>query len=124
MKFIRSLNELTIPLKHKEFLAIFLDNVTAIPTRKKIERLILFGSCARGDATEKSDIDLAALGAEIDDETLWELYDCVPEYSPGKYVENDIFVITNKMFNEHVNTFGMIQKYIAKEGVDLSGLLQ
>lgn len=123
MKLIKSLNELTIPQKHKDFLVIFLKNVTLIPNRKKIERLILFGSCARGNATEKSDIDLAALGAEIDDETLWELYDCVPEYAPGKYVENDIIVITNKLYDEHINSFGMVQKYIAKEGVDLSELL-
>ena len=123
MKLIKSLNELTMPQKHKDFLEIFLENITVISNREKIERLVLFGSCARGDATEKSDIDIVALGAEIDDETLWELYDCVPEYTPGKYVENDIFVISNKLYDEHVNSFGMIQKYIAKEGVDLIELL-
>jgi predicted nucleotidyltransferase len=124
MKQINSLNELVIPQKHKDFLAVFLKNVNSISNRGKIERLILFGSCARGDATEKSDIDLAALGAEVDDETLWELYDCVPEYTPGRYVENDIVVITNKLFDEHVNSFGMVQRYIAKDGVDLSELLR
>lgn len=71
MKSIQSLDELTIPKKHKDFLEIFLKNVSAISNRKKIEKLILFGSCARGDATEKSDLDIAALGEEVDDETLW-----------------------------------------------------
>lgn len=123
MKAIKSLDELVIPKKHKAFLEIFIRNAKVISNRGKIERLILFGSCARGEATEKSDIDIAALGTEIDDETLWELYDCVPEYVPGEYVENDILVIPNQLFNEHINSFGMVQKYIAKEGVDLSGLL-
>ena len=123
MRFIRSLDELEIPQKHRDFLEIFIENIGDISNRRKIERLVLFGSCARGDATEKSDIDLAALGVEIDDDTLWELYDCVPEYTSGKYVKNDIIAITNNQYNEHINSFGMVQKYIAKEGIDLSELL-
>jgi len=123
MKTIESLDELMLPQKHKSFLEFFLQKATIITNRNKIERLILFGSCARGDATDKSDIDLAAVGEDIDDETLWELYDCVPEYTPGSYIDNDIIVITNKMFDDHKDSFGMVQKYIAKEGVDLIGLL-
>ena len=124
MKNIKSLNELAIPQKHRDFLKIFLRNAAIISNRRKIERMVLFGSCARGDATEKSDIDIAAIGSEIDDETLWELYDCVPEYVAGEYVNNDILVITDKLYNEHINSFGMVQKYIANEGIDLSELLK
>jgi len=112
-----------MPQRHRDFLEQFLKNVSGISCRKKIERLILFGSCARGNATELSDIDLAALGESIDDETLWELYDCVPEYVPGSYVENDILTLTNKQYIDNLNSFGMVQKYIEKDGVDLSGLL-
>ena len=124
MKKIITLDELSIPDKHREFLERFLENVTAISNLRKIEKLVIFGSCARGEATDQSDIDIVALGEDIDDETLWELYDCTPEYAPGKYVKNDIFAINNSQYNEHINSFGQVQKYIAREGIDISGLLR
>ena len=124
MRSVQSLEDLKLPEKHSVFLDTFLKNVSRLPARWKIERLILFGSCARGDATEESDIDIAAIGEEIDDETLWALYDCTPEYVKGQYVGNDIIAMTNEVFDEHIASFGKVQKYIAKEGIDLSGLLR
>jgi len=124
MKTVQSLEDLCVPEKHSDFLAAFLNNASKIPNRKKIERLVLFGSCARGNATDKSDIDIVAIGKDIDDDTLWQLYDCAPPYVPGQYVKNDIIAMTNSLFEEHIASFGKIQKYIAKEGVDLSGLLR
>jgi len=123
MRMIQSLDDIALPEKHRSFLEQFLMQVAALSEREKIERLVLFGSCARGDATEGSDIDIAAIGEDIDDETLWKLYDCVPAYVPGQYVRNDIIAITNNQFIKHINSFGMVQKYIFREGVDLSGLL-
>ena len=123
MRKIQSLDDLVLPEKHRSFLEQFLTQVAGLSERGKIERLVLFGSCARGEATEGSDIDIAAIGEEIDDETLWMLYDCVPAYVPGEYVRNDIIAITNNQFTKHINSFGMVQKYIQREGVDLSGLL-
>ena len=123
MRKIQSLDDLALPDKHRSFLEQFLMQVAGLSERCKIERLVLFGSCARGEATEGSDIDIAAIGEEIDDETLWKLYDCVPAYVPGQYVRNDIIAITNSQFTKHINSFGMVQKYIFREGVDLSGLL-
>jgi len=122
MRTVKSIEDLRIPERHGSFLIAFLKNVSQIPNRNKIERLVLFGSCARGDATDKSDIDLVAIGNDIDDDTLWQLYDCAP-YVPGQYIQNDIIAMTNSLFEEHIASFGKIQKYIAKEGVDLSGLL-
>jgi len=123
MRTVQSIEDLRIPEKHGNFLVTFLKNVSQIPNRDKIERLVLFGSCARGDATDKSDIDLVAIGNDIDDDTLWQLYECAPPYVPGHYIKNDIITMTNSLFEEHIASFGKIQKYIAKEGVDLSGLL-
>ena len=124
MKTVQSLDDLKLPDKHRKFLEEFLNHVAQLSDRGKIEKLVLFGSCARGDATENSDIDIAAIGEEIDDEILWKLYDCAPAYVPGEYVENDIIAMTSKLYAEHINSFGMVQKYIEKEGVDINGLLQ
>ena len=123
MRKIQSLDDLALPEKHRCFLEQFLMQFAGLSECGKIERLVLFGSCARGEATEGSDIDIAAIGEKIDDETLWKLYDCVPAYVPGQYVKNDIIAITNNQFTKYVNSFGMVQKYIQREGVDLSGLL-
>ena len=43
------------------------------------EEVLLFGSVARGDAGEYSDIDLLALFADIDYETRWKLTRCLEE---------------------------------------------
>ena len=80
MRMILSLDELNLPNKHRSFLEQFINRVATLPDRRRIERLVLFGSCARGEATEMSDIDIVAIGEDIDDDLLWELYDCVPAY--------------------------------------------
>ena len=123
MKKIQSIFDLKLPEKHRAYLEEFLEKVAQLSERDRIEKLVLFGSCARGDASEKSDIDIAAIGESIDDELLWKLYDCMPAYAPEKYVENDIIAITNKQYNENIHSFGMVQKYIEREGIDLIGLL-
>jgi predicted nucleotidyltransferase len=123
MRTINSLVELDIPEKHASFLVEFLKNVSQLSDRSKIERLVLFGSCARGDVTDKSDIDIAVIGEEVDDEILWKLYDCTPRYIPNQYVENDIIAMSRTLFEDNIAVFGKVQKYIAKDGIDLSGLL-
>ena len=124
MKTINSLNELELPTKHKIFLEVFIDNARKINNANKIERLILFGSCARGEAINKSDIDIIALGTELDDNILGDLYYCAPEPDSGFYVENDIIIMTTELYNKNKYTYGMLQKYIEQDGVDISGLLQ
>ena len=51
----KSFDELKIPEKHKTFLKIFLNKIAHSGNAREV---ILFGSCARGTATETSDIDI------------------------------------------------------------------
>ena len=44
------------------------ERVTPICEKYKIDRMWLFGSYARGEADEKSDVDLCIEGGEFDDE--------------------------------------------------------
>ena len=43
-----------------------IDAIIQLATDCNIERVVLFGSRARGDYKERSDIDIAAYGGEID----------------------------------------------------------
>ena len=126
MRTISTLQELNIPAKHKKFISEFLNQAKEINSFDKIESFILFGSCARGDAHEKSDVDILAVGNGLDDETLFDLYDC--EYYPGfndkeNQVNSDVFVNDIHFFNEYKQIIGSFQWRVAKDGVNLNGLL-
>jgi len=127
MKTISSLNELNISMKHKRFILEFLRQAKDISTFGKIDTFILFGSCARGDAHEKSDVDIIAIGDGIGDETLFDLYDC--SVYPGwreneNCVDNDVFVSDQSYFDAHKDEVGSFHWRVAKDGVSLNGLLQ
>ncbi|MCL2365369.1 MAG: nucleotidyltransferase domain-containing protein [Defluviitaleaceae bacterium] len=127
MKIISTLQELNIPLKHQRFITEFLRRAKEIKTFDKIEAFILFGSCARGDAHEKSDVDILAIGDNIGDETLFDLYDC--EWYPGfeskeNFVNSDVFVDNFACFEKQKKVLGSFQWRVAKDGVNLNGLLQ
>ena len=58
MRYVNSLDELDLPNSHKQYLIQLLGYLKMFP---KVEKVILFGSCAKGNATGKSDIDLLFL---------------------------------------------------------------
>ena len=127
MKTISTVQELAIPLKHQRFISEFLRQAKEIETFDRIDAFILFGSCARGEASEKSDVDILAIGEGIGDETLFDLYDC--EWYPGlnsneNFVNSDVFVDDIKHFERQKEVLGSFQWRVAKDGVNLNGLLQ
>ena len=127
MKTISTLQELNIPPKHQRFISEFLRQAKEIKTFNKIDTFILFGSCARGDAHEKSDVDILAIGDGIGDETLFDLYDC--EWYPGfenkeNFVNSDVFVDDINYFENQKKVLGSFQWRVAMDGVNLNGLLQ
>jgi predicted nucleotidyltransferase len=126
LKTVSSLQELKIPDKHQKFISEFLRQAQGIKTFDKIDMFILFGSCARGSATDSSDVDILAVGENLGDETLFDLYDCA--WYPGieeknNFVGNDIFVNARDYFDEYKNIAGSFQWRVAKDGVVLNGLL-
>ncbi|MCL2202355.1 MAG: nucleotidyltransferase domain-containing protein [Defluviitaleaceae bacterium] len=127
MKNISSLQELNIPAKHQRFISEFLRLAKKISTFDKIDTFILFGSCARGNAHERSDVDILAVGDNLGDETLFDLYDCAlyPGWEKDEnMVDNDVFVSNRAYFDTHKNTVGSFHWRVAKDGVSLNGLLQ
>ena len=126
MKMISSLQELNIPPKHQRFISLFLRQAKGIKTFNKIDAFILFGSCARGDAHEKSDVGILAVGDNLGDETLFDLYDC--EWFPGRddkdsFVNSDVFVNDRNFFDKQKQVVGSFQWRVDRDGVNLNGLL-
>jgi predicted nucleotidyltransferase len=123
MKKINNLSELNMPEKHRTFLYAYLPMIKKLSCFPKIEQFVLFGSCARGEATDQSDIDLVALGEGLNDDDLFLLMDPLFDIPLEKYVANDILAIPNDIYQKHIGTYGMVQGVIAREGIDLYGLL-
>jgi len=112
LKTISTLDELNIPHKHQFFITNFLRQAKEINTFGKIDAFILFGSCARGDAHDKSDVDILAIGDGLSDETLFDLYDCewFPERESKEYfVNSDVFVNDKKFFDQQKQVVGSFQ---------------
>jgi len=126
MKIISNLQELNIPPKHQRFIYEFLRQAKEINTFDKIDTFILFGSCARGDAHEKSDVDILAVGEGLGDETLFDLYDC--EYYPGfnekeNQINSDVFVNDRGFFDDQKQIVGSFQWRVNKDGVSLNRII-
>ncbi len=123
MQRISKFDEINLSEKIIGFLKIFLDNISKI---NNIEKIILFGSRARGDYNENSDIDIFVVtkeDASIEEE-IYIMAECPPDMLSEFYIENDIIIKTEKEYNQHKKQMGMVQKYVEMEGIDLTELLQ
>ena len=123
MKIISSLEQLDIPYYYRDFLSHFLSNVSKI---EEVSRVILFGSCARGQVGERSDIDLFVITKkEISlDTEFYIMNDCPPAYNDEFYVPADIIIDPENNYHRFKNSLGMVQKAVEREGIDLSELLR
>jgi len=121
MRTINSIDELKIPNTHKQFIKQYLTNIRKFDCLSKV---FLFGSCAKETATPNSDVDLFLLTRQkvpIDVE-FNIIFDSIPTSNEG-YIKNDVLLKSEEEFEKFKVVPGMIQKAVALEGVDLSGLL-
>ncbi|MEK7409398.1 MAG: nucleotidyltransferase domain-containing protein [Acidobacteriota bacterium] len=89
--------------------------VRRIAERFSPDRIILFGSHARGDAHEDSDVDLLVLFSEVDNprERAAELYAALIGCSP---LPKDIVVSTTARFERYRNVVNTVYWPAAREG--------
>lgn len=89
--------------------------VCRISARFSPERIILFGSHARGDARDDSDIDLLVLFSEVDDPRAraTEIYQALIGCSE---IPKDIAVSTTARFERYRNVVNTIYWPAAREG--------
>jgi predicted nucleotidyltransferase len=78
------------------------------------DKIILFGSHARGDAQEDSDVDLLVLFSELDDprRRANELYVALA----GSALSKDIVVSTTERFERYRNVVNTVYWPAAREG--------
>ena len=121
MKTIDSLSELNMPVKHRNFLQKYLGNLSKIDI---IDRIILFGSCAKGYIHEHSDIDLMIIGNGItrDDETNIYGYS-LPDVPYKEYVSTDVIICSQETYDEYKTQYGYVQRHVEKDGIELTNYL-
>ena len=121
MRTVESIEALNIPVDYQAYISKYIQNISSITF---ISRVMLFGSCARESVRKYSDIDIfITTNREItEDEEALITFHSIPEYSVDT-LPTDIIVQTESEFCNYIESFGMVQKQVAREGVDLSGLL-
>jgi predicted nucleotidyltransferase len=123
MQKVNHYQELNLPEKQQGFLRMFLANIS---TMNIIEKIILFGSCARGMIHKDSDIDIFIITKREPtlSEEIFIMAECPPDYESSYYLPADIIIKPIDIFEKYKYEMGMVQKYVEMEGVDLTGLLQ
>lgn len=116
-----ALENLKIPSAYKKFIEVFLQN---IESDQRVKKIILFGSCAREEASLDSDIDILVTTVEdLGETTELEFYHYLPDVFCKYYVPCDLIVMPDARYEEHKYTSGFLQKYVNMEGIDLHELL-
>jgi len=94
--------------------AIIADMVRRIVERFSPDKVILFGSYARGEASPHSDVDLLVLFPEVDNprQRAVELYQTLS----GSGLPKDIVVSTTARFERYKNVVNTIYWPAAREG--------
>jgi len=84
-----------------------------------VDRIILFGSRARGDNKEDSDFDIYVIVDDIDFFKIRELYGNI-QWALVKFEpEIDLVIRTKENFKKNKDGLGFVSYYVNKEGKDL-----
>jgi predicted nucleotidyltransferase len=81
------------------------------------KRIMLFGSCARGNAHENSDVDVLVIVA--DEVDLLKANMAAYEAIRGFGYPVDIVYVNESRFARHANTPGFIFRQVVKDGLEL-----
>ena len=113
--------DLKMPERHKKILDHVLNKFIGNP---HIDSIYLFGSCANGTATEKSDIDVFVVTNTnvVDDshEVFKLLYGCTNDIPLDDYVDCDIITASKEEFQQ--NFFHLVN-VVKRKGIKLYGVL-
>jgi hypothetical protein len=120
VRAIKSFEELKMPRTHEVYLERLIEYFKTYP---KIERVLLFGSCATGEATPRSDMDLFLIGSDFNDDDEWEIAWNCPKWDGAGHVSCDLLSGTHESYERMSKVPGMVQYAIELRGVDISGLL-
>jgi len=80
------------------------------------ERVILFGSYARGTADEHSDVDFLVIAGNVRKRNRLRMMTEMDRALGGLGIAKDIVVMTQEEFDEDKDIPGTIARYAAREG--------
>lgn len=84
-----------------------------------IHRLLLFGSRARGEGTEDSDIDILVLLSKMDDSLKVRIWDIAHRIFCDTEIMISPLVLSGDQYERLVSHERLITKSIQKEGIEL-----
>ena len=118
MTTVTHINQLSLPETYKETLTHMLAKLRDYPI---VRDIILFGSCARQDASIRSDIDLAIVVSKpISPKEEWDIDNNIRNWEAD--IACDIIFIPEAAF-EREPIGNTVIRPILQEGVRLGGLL-
>lgn len=83
------------------------------------DKIILFGSRARGESNKQSDYDLMVVSSNVDKE--WKVEGQIYKSFIGLDVPVDVIVTTPEKLEKHRNSIGYIYKKVLNEGITVYG---
>ncbi|MCL1863198.1 MAG: nucleotidyltransferase domain-containing protein [Defluviitaleaceae bacterium] len=114
MKTIYDLSELSLPATHINTLHLLFDNIKK--SGLDLQKIILFGSCAREEAFPTSDLDIIIVGPADDDNKFhFAFMDCEPD--PYDNVPIESLYYTAESFDNGVLLPFNAPWYAVREGV-------
>ncbi len=125
MRTIKSLDDLNIPDNYRIYITHYLMNLRENKFFSHINKVILFGSCAREAVKDFSDIDIFLItDTELKEkDELSLLFDPVPYKIGNIYIPMDTLLQSQEQYNLCKNELCMVQRFVEKEGIILNELL-
>jgi len=120
MKTIYNLNELALPAAHIKTLHLLFNNIKN--NNLNLQKIILFGSCAREEAMQTSDLDIIVIGPIDNDNRLhFAFMDCEPD--PYDNVPIDSLYYTMESFDVGALLPFNAPWYAVREGITFDDTL-
>ena len=119
MRTIDSLDSLNIPNDYKRYITHYLSNLKENKLFPYINKIILFGSCAKETVKDSSDIDIFLItNIELKEEDeLSLLFDPIPYKVDSIYIPMDTLLQSQEKYNLCKKNPHMVQKFVEKDGV-------
>ena len=108
-----TIDSLNAPEKHKHFVRLLANNIVSDP---RVSKAFIFGSCAKGAATEISDVDICIITKnQLHGDTDIEFYDYLPR-DPLSIVSCDILIFSEEELARLSNDPWCVLYWVNREG--------
>jgi len=121
---VNSISELNLPEEYSSLIEEYLYNMAE--SIGIIDKVFLFGSCARGELNSFSDVDLYVMIKDgVDPKSKEVVRKFYSQYLPDVlFPDFDLLLRTRNQTVNSLNIFGSLIRGIIQEGVDLSEILR